>query len=218
MKTDQKLEKLIDEYISTYNALAEEYEKRTKALFSVTQNAVNAMSNYVRPKGKILDIGCGVGLAASFFSYKGFEVTCIDISPKMISFAKKRNPSATFIQGDFLTTNFDSLFDGVFAFSFIHLFPKDVALRILQKIHQTLDYGGIAHIDSTKSKNSKEGWEVKKDYKGKYKRYRKHWTETELRDALIQSGFEIIDLKDYTDPFGKNWIDFIVRKSGNIDN
>lgn len=212
MKTNQKLEKIINEHISTYNALAGEYERRTKTLSSVTQDAVNVMSGYVRPKGKILDLGCGVGLAASFFSRKGFKVTCIDISPKMILFAQKRNPGAIFIQGDFLTTNFDSLFDGVFAFSFIHLFPKNVALIILQKIHQILDYGGIAHIGSTKSQNSKEGWEIKKDYRGEYKRYRKYWTETELRDALIQSGFEIVDLKDYVDPFGKNWVDFIVRR------
>ncbi len=212
METNKKIEKIIKRHALIYNSLAGEYEKRTKNLASVTQDAVDVMSNYVRPKGKILDLGCGVGLAASFFNSKGFDVTCLDISSKMISFAKKRNPGATFIQGDFLTVNFNSSFDGVFAFAFIHLFPKDVALKILKKIHQILDHDGIAHISSTKSESSKEGWETKKDYGGEYKRYRKHWTETELRDALVQSGFKIVDFKDYTDPFGKNWMDFIVRK------
>ena len=156
MKSDQELQKLIDEHTLTYDALAEEYERRTGTLNSVTRNAVNWMSDYVRPEGKILDLGCGVGLATNFFIEKGSKLTCLDISPKMISFAQKRNPSATFIQGDFLTTNFDSLFDGVFAFAFIHLFPKDVALGVLKKIYRILDSDNIAYIGSTKSQDNKE--------------------------------------------------------------
>ncbi len=212
MKLVQDYKKLIERHISTYDALAKEYEERTNSLASVTQNAVDLMSRYVLPGGKILDLGCGVGLAASFFIEKGFKVTCIDISPKMISFAKKRNPDVIFIKGDFLAANFDSSFDGVFGFAFIHLFPKDVALEVLEKIGSILNIGGIAYIGSTKSEQSKEGWEVKKDYKEKHKRYRKHWTEPELKNALFTSGFEIVDSKIYTDPFGKTWMDFIVKK------
>ncbi len=198
--------------ISTYDALAEEYEKRTGALTSITQIAVDWITKHVCPNGKILDLGCGVGLAASFLMKNGFEVTCLDSSSKMISYAKKRNPGACFVQEDFLTAQFDCSFDGVFTFAFIHLFPKNVAFDVLQKIQNILNVGGIAYIGSTKSADSKEGWEVKKDYTGEHMRYRKHWTEAELGEALTHSGFEIIDLKDYVDPFGKVWMDFIVRK------
>src|SRR3972149_1130296 len=202
MKTKQKLKKLVRLHVQTYDALAEEYENRTKALALGTKKNTDWMSKYVRKNGKILDLGCGVGLATSFFIKKGFKLTCIDISPKMLFYAKRRDPSAIFIQRDFLTTNFSSQFDGIFAFSFIHLFPKTVLNKVLKKIHKSLKQGGVAFIESTKSKKSSEGWEIKKDYSDKHRRYRRHWTKTELIQTLTQSHFKILGSKEVTDPFG----------------
>ncbi len=211
MDANEEYQKLVGRHASTYDALADEYEKRTDSLTAVTREAVDWMSQYLRPKGDVLDIGCGVGLETLLFVEKGFRVTCIDISPKMIAFAKKRNLNANFLQGDFLTTDFGMKFDGVFAFTFIHLFPKDIALRILAKIKGLLNADGVAYISSTRSEESKEGWEIKKDYSGQYERYRKHWTEAELKSALADADFKIIDSKIYADPFSKTWMDFIVK-------
>jgi SAM-dependent methyltransferase len=212
MSSADTIKKLAEIHTATYDALADEYESRTDDLTSVTKEAVEWMAQYLPEDGKILDLGCGVGLATSFFIKKGFELVCLDISPKMIEYARKRNSRADFFQDDFLTVNFDSKFDGVFAFAFIHLFPKDIAQEVLGKIYGILKQNGIFYVGSTKSENSTEGYEIKKDYEGKYKRYRKHWTKEELRSVLENSGFTIVDIKDYADPFGKIWMDFIARK------
>jgi SAM-dependent methyltransferase len=212
MQTITKISELAELHKQTYDALAGEYERRTNELIPVTEEAVLWMAKYLPAKGRILDLGCGVGLATDFFMKNGFEVVCLDISSKMIEYAKERNPGAQFFQEDFLVADFDAKFDGVFAFAFIHLFPKNLALEVLTKIYSILDKNGIFYVGSTKSQNSAEGYEVKKDYAGGHKRYRKHWTKDELKKSLHDSGFTILDTKDYADPFGKVWMDFIAQK------
>ncbi|KKR46575.1 MAG: Methyltransferase [Parcubacteria group bacterium GW2011_GWB1_40_14] len=196
----------------TYDNLAQEYEERVESLMPVTKAAMDYFASYIKPKGRVLDIGCAVGIAVSVLTEKGFEVCGIDISESMTGFAKKRNPNSKIITGDFLETEFEEKFDAVLAFAFIHLFPKKEVLRIIDKISAVLNSGGVALLSSTESEESKEGWYVKDDFNKKEKRFRKFWTEEELRATIQQAGFEVIDLKKFPDPFGKTWMDFIARK------
>ncbi|MEA2070747.1 MAG: class I SAM-dependent methyltransferase, partial [Asgard group archaeon] len=58
----------------------------------------------------LLDLGCGTGQFANYFLKKGFQVVGIDVSPAMLTYARKNNQEfitknqATFIEGDM--TNF----------------------------------------------------------------------------------------------------------------
>ncbi len=195
-----------------YDILADEYESRVDSLMPVTNDAMDYFASYLKPKGKVLDIGCAVGIAISVLKQKGFEIYGIEISPKMVEYAKKRNPSSKIITGDFLKTNFDKKFDGILAFAFIHLFPKKEVLKIFEKIKSTLKPEGIALLSSTESLESKEGWYEKKDFNKKERRFRKFWTEKELAYAIKKAGFKKLALKKFKDPFGKVWMDFIIQK------
>ncbi|MFQ6051057.1 MAG: class I SAM-dependent methyltransferase [Candidatus Hydrothermarchaeota archaeon] len=66
---------------------------------------------------KILDIGCGTGVFASSFAKLGLDVTCLDISEKMLNVAKtKRIKGIRFILGDVNRLPFeDETFDIVIA-------------------------------------------------------------------------------------------------------
>lgn len=198
---------------NTYDILADEYEGRVESLLPVTEDAMAYFASYLKPTGKVLDIGCAVGIAMSVLDKKGFRVSGIEISPSMAEYAKKRNPKADIIVGDFLKTDIKEKFDGVLAFAFIHLFPKKEVIKILEKIKTILEPGGIALLSSTESNESKEGWYVKDDFNKKEKRFRKFWTEKELEKSLSEAGFEKVALQKYTDPYGKVWMDFIVRNS-----
>ena len=136
----------------------------------------------------------------------------IELSPKMAEFAKRRNPNPKIIVGDFLTEDFAEPFDGIIALALIHLFPKEEAMKVLRKMHDMLVPGGTLYIGTTESAESSEGWEVKEDYSGKHRRFRKHWTEAEFRRALEEAGFEVLKLHRITDPFGKKWMDFVAQK------
>jgi len=196
----------------TYDALADEYEERVDTLLPVTQEAISYFSSHVASGGNVLEVGCGVGLAVKLLAEQGFAVTGIELAPKMADYAKKRNPHAAIVVGDFLTTDFHTTFDGIFAFAFIHLFPKADAVRILDKMYSILRASGALYIGTTESSESTEGWETKEDYSGTHKRFRKHWTEVEFRDALECSGFGNIVLHKIPDPFGKVWMDFTAKK------
>ncbi len=197
---------------ATYDNLANEYEQRTKTLKNVTEYALPLFIKHLSTGKVILETGCAVGLAIKIMEEKGLIVTGIDISPKMVKYAKGRNPKSNIILGDFLTYKFSKKYNGIFSFAFIHLFPKIVALKVLQKMHQLLKSGGVLYIGTSRSDKSCEGWEEKKDYKDKEKRFRKHWTEKELENALIKTGFKKLDLYIIEDPFKKVWMDFIVQK------
>lgn len=196
----------------TYDELAEEYEERVDALQTITENAMEWFSSFIKPDGFILDIGCGVGIAINVLSKKNFKMTGIEISPKMAIFAKKRNPKVDIIVGDFLTTDFNNRFDAILAFAFVHLFPKKEIDGILKKIKSLLNNNGVVLISTTESLISKEGWEIKDDYNKKKKRFRKFWKDDELRETIQNAEFEVLDFKKFNDPFGKVWIDFIAKK------
>lgn len=194
-----------------YDELAEEYERRSDSLLAVTEDAMNYFSLYIKPKSLVLDIGCGVGIAMSVLAKKGFRVVGIEISPKMAEFGRKRNPGAKVTVGDFSETKFDDKYDTILAFAFIHLFPKSEIPAIFEKIKSILKPGGVALISSTESLESKEGMYIKEDFGKKHKRFRKFWTEQELRESLTQAGFKELALKKFADPFGKTWMDFVVQ-------
>lgn len=195
-----------------YDELAEEYDRRLDNSLAVTEDAMNYFSSYIEPSGLILDIGCGVGIAMSILAKKGFQVVGIDISPKMGEFARKRNPGTKVIVGDFAEIKFNDKYDAILAFAFIHLFPKSEVQAILEKIKSILKPGGVALISSTESLESKEGMYIKEDFGKRYKRFRKFWTEQELRELLIRADFKELALKKFIDPFGKIWMDFVVRR------
>src|SRR4030042_1668742 len=196
---------------ATYDNLANEYEQRTKILKDVTEYALSLFIKHLSTGKEILETGCAVGLAVRIMEEKGLSVTGIDISPKMVKYAKKRNPKSDIILGDFLTYKFNNNYDGIFSFAFIHLFPNNISLKILRKMHKLLKPGGILYLGTTRSEKSHEGWEEKRDYKNKEKRFRKHWTEKELEGALIKTGFKKLDLYIIEDPFKKIWMDFVVQ-------
>lgn len=207
------LNKIKESNVKTYDLLASEYENRVETLRPITIEAVSLFMKYLGTGKKILEPGCAVGLALSIMTEMGNTVTGIDVSPEMVGYARKRNPRSNIILGDFLTYEFKgSRYDGIFSFAFIHLFPKSYAPRVLKRMFDLLEPGGIVYTGTSRSDKSLESWEIKKDYKNKQKRFRKHWTEDELRQAFAEAGFDVLNVYILTDPYGKVWMDFVAKR------
>ncbi len=82
---------------------------------------------------EILDVGCGPGIYAQYFSKNGAKVTAIDISQNMIKLARENLlrsgiENCKFILGDFLKHDFETKFDCVLAigvFDYVNRHERD---------------------------------------------------------------------------------------------
>lgn len=114
--------------------------------------AVDTMA--VRPTDRLLEIGCGHGVAVSLVCEKldGGSIVAVDRSPKMIAMAKKRNAEyvaagvASFQAASLHEADFgDACFDKIFA---IHVgaFVRGQPARELEIIKERLAPGGRLHL------------------------------------------------------------------------
>src|SRR5690242_20023788 len=87
----------------SYEKIAGWFDKhRSRELFE--KPYLDMIISYLKPGNKILDLGCGMGEPiAEYFVSKGFHVTGVDGSVKMITLAKSRLPQAEFLVGDMRT-------------------------------------------------------------------------------------------------------------------
>jgi ubiquinone/menaquinone biosynthesis C-methylase UbiE len=93
-----------------FDSIAEIFEQsfENEITRGLRQKAYGAIRDLVPPGSIILDMNCGVGIDALALAQLGYNVTGIDISPKMIEQAKQR--ASTTVQGlKFYVTSFEDL-------------------------------------------------------------------------------------------------------------
>jgi len=86
----------------SYDKMGEEYHRfRNNEKF---KNELEKFTGLLPPSGHVLDAGCGVGKPVSeFIVKKGFKITGVDISSKMVELAKQNVPEGLFFQKNILT-------------------------------------------------------------------------------------------------------------------
>src|SRR5216683_4861103 len=78
----------------------------------VFETALDALA--VGPQTRLLDVGCGSGLALRLAADRGADVTGLDASEGLLAHARRRVPGATIVQGEieglpFETGSFDAV-------------------------------------------------------------------------------------------------------------
>ena len=93
---------------------------------------------------RVLELGCGAGIADTRILAERFRVTGVDISGEQIRRARANVLSASFIQSDFTQLELPARsFEAVAAFySFINV-PRDVLADLFGRIHSWLVPGGL---------------------------------------------------------------------------
>ena len=108
--------------INFYEGNAHKFDKaRGRHLFEKAW--LNKFLELIPAKGTILDLGCGTGEPiAEYVIGRGFQVTGVDASSRMINLCQRRFPNQEWIMNDMRHAKFDRTFDGVLAWdSFFHL-------------------------------------------------------------------------------------------------
>jgi ubiquinone/menaquinone biosynthesis C-methylase UbiE len=176
--------------IQAYEETAEDYQK--------THFDINEIKNIIdffirHSKGqKILDIGCGPGRDAKYFSKQGLDVTGIDLTSNFIKMASKNAPNAIFKQMDMRNLDFpENTFDGIYSCaSFLHI-PKKDAKDTLLGFRKILKPAGLVYV-SVKA-GTEEKFVQRKEYKGR-KKFFAFYTEDEFKNLIEFCNFKILKI------------------------
>jgi SAM-dependent methyltransferase len=98
-------------------------------------------------RGRVLDVGCGTGENAIFFTGLGLEVWGIDGAPLAIEKARRRasetGSAATFLVGDALRLEeLNQRFDTITDSGLFHVFPDEERALFAKSLRSTLNRGG----------------------------------------------------------------------------
>ena len=164
--------------LAVYDAKIEDYLRLTQAPPS---KSLLAFIKAIPEGGRILDLGCGPGLAAAEMARHGFDVDALDGSAEMVAAASK-HPGVTARQATFDDLPSQATYNGIYAnFSLLHAKRADFK-RHIQACHAALHPGGIFHL------TMKLGTGEKRDALGRFYTY---YTAQELKDILAQAGFTL---------------------------
>lgn len=189
-----------------YNRIAHEYVERHGYGEQLSQPSLKRFFAHVKPHARILDVGCGGGQDANFFTERGCVVYGIDISKEMVKLAKKYAPGATFRVADVMRFSSDKKFDGIWCCRVFHHVALQKQDDFLKKIRVLLKKGGILYLTSVVS-------EKKDDYEafdsGNGGLLKKRLSAKSFKDLLHSHGFNVLKFQYWS---GKKGMKVIVSK------
>lgn len=178
-RNQAKVYEVYDEIIQWFD------DARTKTLMELEY--LNLIANSIPAGGAILDLGCGTGEPiAKFFIEKGFKITGVDGSKKMIALCKQRFPSEQWIVSDMRDINLPQKFDAILAWhSFFHL-DHDSQRKMFKIFESHLKSNGILAFTS-----GEEEGEVWSDNGGQ-ELYHASLSTKEYENLLKTASFKVL--------------------------
>jgi SAM-dependent methyltransferase len=185
---------------AAYNKHPDFYAKKFEGLFELERRPeferfIGLLSQR-EPNGNgftrryMLDLGCGAGEHAAYFTKRGLGVTCVDISEAMVKRCKGRGLDACVM--DIEDLKYDpALFHGIWAVTSLLHVPKSKMPGVTRKLHEILKHDGLLYVCV------KEGvGEVllAEKHDPQSERFFAYYQEPELHDAF-KGAFSVIESK-----------------------
>jgi len=194
---------------NAYDHIAEQWhaDSRGQAYVDRVLRYVDKVLEGLQPRARILDLGCGTGNPiARYIAKKGFRVTGVDQSEKMLEIAKKAVPEAEFINGDMISAQLADGFGAAIAWDSIFHVERKHHSGIYHKLAQSLEPGGRLLLSVGAS--GADGFAS--EMFGHTFFYSGHEPEI-ARELLEAEGFEI-EIWEIDDPSSRGHIAVIARK------
>jgi len=186
------------EVIEFYDEIAEDYAS-IRMDVSVMQELIDLFLQNLE-ENKILDVGCGPGRDAKYFSEQNKEVIAIDVSDKFLKIAKKNAPDATILKMDLRELAFpENTFDGLWVCASLLCIEKKDVPQALKGFCKVLKKDGLIFIC------------VKQSTRLKQKDFQEFYEVEEFENMIKKAGFEIMETS-ISETENNVWINVFARK------
>ncbi len=145
-----------------YDPFAWLYNKHWGYMF--TPIAMAAIEKLVIPNlspgAEVLDLCCGTGQMTGMLQQRGYRVTGIDGSEKMLSYARKNAPGVIFKVDDARSFMTETHFDAVVCVfdSLNHIMSIEDLGEVFKSVYRALKAGGVFVFDMNLETGYKERW------------------------------------------------------------
>lgn len=175
--------------IASYDDLAGDYREKWHDR-TMMAGAMAAFVHRVRPRGLVVDVGCGPGFDAALLRAEGLRTVALDLSRGMMR-AGREHYACTYVQADMRRLPLGKrAADGLWvSASLLHL-PSAEAEVALRGFYRVLRPGGVLYL------SVKEGvgtsWR-QETYGKTAPRFFAFWQPADLDGALRDVGFGVVE-------------------------
>lgn len=164
--------------------------------------AIDAFADTVAPIGPVLDVGCGPGTVTAYLAERDIEVSGIDLSPRMIEYARRLYPHCAFTVGS--ATDLDlrpASLGGILGWWSLFNLPRDILPTVLASFAAALRPGGQLIIGTHVGDHDVERTEAYNGVPVQWTTYQ--WRPDQLIALAQQAGLRpVADLRLFADPTG----------------
>ena len=213
-------EQIIEQNKDVYNNIAAHFSSTRAFLW----RDLESLAGFVKPKDRVLDIGCGNGRLYQIFANLSISFTGIDISEKLIEIAKERYPKCSFEVANMTELPFEGKkFDVIFSLvAFHHLPTQETQLKALEEMKRVLKSKGKIILLNW---NAYSDWVKNKLKEGEYEDlgnqlFRVPW-KTQVGENIgdrVYYGFTLAELENLAELSGLKMEDqYFLRHSERVD-
>lgn len=199
--------------VQRFNEFADEYASRFDNVSGYLEPLTHFCSLVKSDNPHILELACGPGNVTGFLKnrFPNSRILAVDLAPKMIEIAKNLLPEVDFRVMD--VRNISAIpdrFDAVVCSFCLPFLSKTDAAQLISDCADRLVSGGVLYVSTMEGNEERAGYETT-SFSGDAEVYFNYHQQTDLEQALEQSGFEIRQLKlqDYIEPNGSVTTDMI---------
>ena len=177
--------------ISTYDQIVQEYVQH-EFNSPVMEKHYQRFMQGLPQGGRVFDVGCGPGQAASRFSSRGYQVIGIDLSEKMLESARTAVPEGTFYQMDVENITLTEKFHGIWAaFILVHV-QRQFHKNIVKRFFKLLEPNGLLYLGMLEGQGERV---MPEPYNRSLQQFFVFSSQQETENILREVGFKV---EDYT--------------------
>ena len=176
----------------------------------------NDLKNIIKEGMNVLDLGCGTGITTKYIAGLKAKVTGVDLSPKLIEFAKENSDhkNAKYLIDDITTVNLGKkTFDAICLIDIMEHIPTEKIAKLIKNIKKYSHENTIIYLNIPDARL--QSW-IKKNKPKRLQIIDEGYSISDILDWFRSIDFEAINVKVYGIDFPLQYSSYIFVKKNVI--